>query len=214
MTDQSGPGDEDAARAAMRASGRQMQNARREAGLTQKRVADTITVTPATVRNWEAGRHEPPPRARERLAELYGTTVPSLMGWDENCHITGRAPFSRVEADPQRLRLGRHRASLSQENAAERSGISRATLGRYERGSIRPTRANLETLATLYGRPTRWFVPRIRTRPGSPPRPDIPGLQEDDVVDAYRAAQPDLPDKAVRSIADYIRFLHQREMQP
>ena len=218
MTVASRTGDGSDIRSALRTLGRRLQNARRQAGLTQRVVADELEVTPQTIRNWEAGRNEPPHRLRRQLADLYGATVPEIMGQDPAGHVAVLTPSSRVDVDPARLRLARQRASLSQEQVSEQAGISRATLGRYERGSNKPTRANLETLATLYGRPLTWFVPRGRMlRAGEaetsvPAAPATPLMHDDEVLEAYGTAQPDLPPEAVRSIADYIQFLHDREL--
>jgi DNA-binding XRE family transcriptional regulator len=40
-------------------SGRELMRLRKRLGLTQKQVADAISVTDQTVSNWEAGRFEP-----------------------------------------------------------------------------------------------------------------------------------------------------------
>ena len=174
MTAASRPEDGSDIQSALWPLGRRLQNARREAGLTQRVVADALEVTPQTIRNWEAGRHEPPNRLRRQLADLYGTTVPEIMEQDPAGHVAVLTPHSRVDVDDARLRLARQRASLSQEQVNEQSGISRSTLGRYERGSIKPTKANLETLATLYGRPLSWFVPRGRMLRAGPAETSVP----------------------------------------
>ena len=218
MTAASRPEDRSDIRSSLRALGRRLQNARREAGMTQRAVADQLEVTPQTIRNWEAGRHEPPDRSRRQLADLYGTSVPEIMGQDTTGLVAVLTPYSRVDVDPTRLRLARRRASLSLELASQQSGISSSTLGRYERGSIKPARANLEALATLYDRPLSWFVGRGHRKSAGQPETTvsapsaIPEMHVDDVMGAYSAAQPDLPPEAVRSIADYIRFLHDREL--
>ena len=38
----------------------QLKQARANAGLSQAQAADLLAVTPQTVKNWEAGRREPP----------------------------------------------------------------------------------------------------------------------------------------------------------
>lgn len=202
-------------RGMLRTMGRRLQNARRDADLTQRVVADRLEVTPQTVRNWESGRHEPPRRLRQQMAELYGLTTAKLFGQDDAGQIGSLAPHSRVDAEPRRLRLGRERAGLSQIDVAKRSAISRATIGRYERGEITPTRVNLETLAALYRRPIRWFIRQVPASRGREVTdlPSVPGLYADEVTEAYAFAQPDLTREAVRSIADYIGFLHDQELR-
>ena len=210
MTAASRPMDRSDPLSALRALGRRLQNARLQAGLTQRVVAGELEVTPQTIRNWEAGKNEPPHRLRRQLADLYGKTVPEIMGQDAAGHMWVLTPRSRLDVDPARLRLGRRRASLSQQEASEQSRISRSTLGRYERGSIKPTTENLEALATLYRRPFTWFVTQTPVQSAGPTGAD-PDMY-DEVLEAYSIAQPDLPQEALKSIADYIRFLHDREL--
>ena len=206
-------------RSGRQAMGRRLQNARREARLTQNAVAARLEVTPQTIRNWESGRHQPPQRLRQPLADLYGITRAELIGQDETDHLGSLMPYSRVDVAPARLKLGRERAGLSRWDTAERSGISHATIGRYERGSISPTKANLETLAALYGRPTRWFLRQERTRRTQTGTNNKKGGSttvrpyDDEVTEAYGMAQPDLTSESIRSIADYIRFLHDQELR-
>ena len=213
MSAASRPEDGSDIRSALKELGQRLRNARRETGLTQRVVADQLEVTTQTIRNWEDGRHEPAHRLRQRLADLYGTTVPEIMGQDATGLVAALTPYSRIDIDPTRLRLARRRALLSLEEASQQSGISSSTLGRYERGSIKPTRANLETLATLYRRTLTWFAPRGRMLGAEQAETSVPPLMHDDeVLEAYGIAQPDLPPEAVRSIADYIQFLHDREL--
>ena len=145
---------------AMRTMGRKLQNARRDAGLTQRDAGNKLEVTLETIRNWEAGRFEPNDQFKQRLPEIYNVNVPDLIRPDDLEQALGLTPYSRVRADPKRLKLGRTRASLTQKETAERSGISRSTLARYEAGTATPSRARVEILAALYGRPPSWFVPR------------------------------------------------------
>ena len=142
--------------------GRRLQNARRDARLTQRAVADKLEVTPQTIRNWESGRHEPPQRLRPTIADLYGVTQADILGQDTAGQLASPTPNSRVDVNPGRLKLGRERAGFTQGQASDRSGIGRSTILRYEHGTISPTRVNLETLAALYGRPTRWFMRQER----------------------------------------------------
>lgn len=200
----------------MRTMGRKLQDARRDAGLTQQDAARNLEVTPQTLRNWEAGNHEPNDQFKQRLSEIYNVNVPDLVRPDDPEQALGLTPYSRVHADPKRLKLGRNRASLTQEETAERSGISRSTLARYENGAATPSRANLEILATLYGRPASWFVPRERMRKAGKlvGTEDLKqsGPYDDEVTHAYGLAQPDLTSEAIKSIVDFIRFLHDQEL--
>ena len=62
------------------------QNLRRvrcQAGLTQQQLADRLHVTRQSVSSWELGRTEPDFETAGRLAEIFGTSVSSLLGEDE-----------------------------------------------------------------------------------------------------------------------------------
>ena len=114
---------------AMRTMGRKLQDARRDAGLTQQDAARNLEVTPQTLRNWEAGNHEPNDQFKQRLSEIYNVNVPDLVRPDDPEQALGLTPYSRVHADPKRLKLGRNRASLTQEETAERSGNQQVNAG-------------------------------------------------------------------------------------
>ena len=201
---------------AIRAAGRKLQDARREAGLTQPEAGGKIGVTPETIRNWEAGRFEPNNQFKQQLSEIYNVNVPELFRPDDPDEGLGLTPNSRVHADPKRLKLGRRRKRLTQEEAGERAGIGVSTLSRYENGVATPSRASLERLAALYGRPPIWFVPRERMRKAGKlvGTEDFKqsGPYDDEVTHAYGLAQPDLTTEAIKSIVDFIRFLHDQEL--
>ena len=62
------------------------QNLRRvrcQASLTQQQLADRLHVTRQSVSSWELGRTEPDFETAGRLAEIFGTSVSSLLGEDE-----------------------------------------------------------------------------------------------------------------------------------
>ena len=121
-------------------------------------------------------------------------------------------------ADPERLKIARQRSGLKQRQAAHQSGTCPETLGRYERGVATTSRANLESLADTYGVPAEWFIHRSSIHPQDETdntddsRPTRPGLRSGKVTEAYRLAQLDLSDDGVNSIADFILFLHDRQL--
>ena len=200
----------------MRTMGRKLQNARRDAGLTRRDARNKLGVSRGTMRNWETGRYEPNDQFKQRLAELYNVNIPDLIRPDDPEEALGLTRHSRIHTDPKRLKLGRTRASLSLEEAADRSGISRSTVARCEAGTAKPTRGNLEILAALYGRPASWFVPRERMRRAGKLVGQENSKQaepyDDEVTEAYGLAQPDLTNEAIRSIVNFIRFRHDQEL--
>ena len=197
---------------------RQLRNARTKAGLTQDEVAEKPEVTTQTVRNWEVGRREPSANHKEALSRTYDIQTAELVGLNNRKGLTAVAPFTRVVADPERLKIARQRSGLQQRQAANQSGMSPETLGRYERGVATPSKAKLESLASTYGVSPEWFIHRSsiqiqdETDSSNDSRPTRPGLRSDKVTEAYRLAQPDLSDDDVNSIADFILFLHDRQL--
>jgi transcriptional regulator with XRE-family HTH domain len=64
-----------------------------------------------------------------------------------------------------RLAALRHEHGWSLENLAERSGISRATLSRLERGETSPTASLLGRLCTAYGRTMSRLLAEVESEP-------------------------------------------------
>ena len=58
---------------------------------------------------------------------------------------------------PSRLHRARRESGLTQEEAAERTGVARNTVSRYELGRQAPSGRALLRLAAIYGKPMEWF---------------------------------------------------------
>jgi len=54
---------------------------RREQSLTQAGLAERLGIDPATVSRWERGLTTIPDWRKVELAEMFGVSVPWLMGW-------------------------------------------------------------------------------------------------------------------------------------
>ena len=199
-----------AKRNALTGLGTRLRAARENTGLTQQAVAERIGVSTQTLRNWEAGRHEPTQEAIARLASLYAVQLQGLRAEAPIPHdgTLLRNPNQRVRVDPQVLVQARREAGLPQAKAAEQSGIKESSLRRYEHGKARPTRATLRRLAIAYGKPTSWEDPEA----GPSETATIEPPHMDDVLRAYLKVQPDLDEESVGLIADFILFTHQRQM--
>lgn len=65
-----------------------------------------------------------------------------------------------------RITKARTHAGLNQSELAQKMGLSRNTLGRWESGANTPTEKNLQALAEATGVPVEWFYQDI---PASPP---------------------------------------------
>ena len=90
-----------AKQAALKAFGARLQEARNNTSLTQEDVADKLTVSTQTVRNWEAGRTEPSRSDKERLASLYNKPVEWFFADKEKAGSEEFSPLTpeQVEAN-------------------------------------------------------------------------------------------------------------------
>lgn len=75
---------------------------RMERGWNQKRIADELGVTPATVSNWEAGRKRPDVATTIKLANMFDVSLDYLVGRSDNrtaTHIyTGGKRWDDIKA--------------------------------------------------------------------------------------------------------------------
>lgn len=72
-----------------------------------------------------------------------------------------------VKTYGKKLREGRERAELSQREAAERLGVSQATLSRFESGETQPDFPTLHKMREAYGCKISELMPRNQY-PGAP----------------------------------------------
>ena len=211
--------------------GGRLRRARVRSGLTQIDVAHELGTTAQTVRNWETGKHEPPPATVKKLAERYRVNEKRLVeGLDSaivpSRPIPGRGfRYDRVVVDPDKLTEARNNAGLTQSRIAELTGLSLSTIRRYESRSanlLPPTTLaprTLETLATIYDKPAEWFTARgyftddERNRFMESVTPAASKEPHDDIVmETYHKAKPDLSDELKLRIANFIRFTHELEL--
>lgn len=106
--------------------------ARVRAGLTQAELARAVGVAGGErVSRWELGASSPSTAIRARLAKALGLDLEELLP-------------QRGPADLRRLRA---EAGLTLAELAERGGLSKGTIKRWEAGSGLPVRAPLDNVA-------------------------------------------------------------------
>ena len=127
-------------------------------------------------------------------------------------------PNNRVNAVPSRLVAARRQSGLTQEKVAERAGLSRTSIARYEAGLVSPSPVSLNMLAVLYDKPFAWFLDEGQVEQDSPEsESDQSSIETDrelvmnEASLALHSLERELSDEAIKSIADYIRFVHERE---
>ena len=111
-------------------------------------MAAAAAVPVSTVYNWEAGRARIPDRHLPPLADALGLDPTALRDLLLRAPVAG--PALRHHESP--LRRLRSRRGLTQDAAARHIGVSRHTLGGWERGTRPPLHA-LRHLAATYGVP-------------------------------------------------------------
>ena len=112
-----------------------------------------------------------------------------------------------------RLRQAREEAHLTGDLASERVGIDRVSLWRYETGRRKRIPIGiLARLADLYGKSVDWFLEDLSDLGVGPhSRAEDLDLVRNEASLTLRGVQNNLSGEAIRSIADYIRFVHDRE---
>ena len=70
----------------------------RENDVSRRRVAKEIGVHPTTVGRWESGISPIPDFRKQQLAELFGVSVPYLMGWENGNGDNGNGNGERAVA--------------------------------------------------------------------------------------------------------------------
>ncbi|MBT1542029.1 helix-turn-helix transcriptional regulator [Curtobacterium flaccumfaciens pv. flaccumfaciens] len=79
----------------------------------------------------------------------------------------GRIP-TWTQAD--RLRKARETVGMEQQQLADATGLSRTTVGKYERGEVKPRRSGLILWAMATGVPLSWIETGVETQ--NAPGPD------------------------------------------
>ena len=203
--------------------GNRLRTARIENNLTQAQAAEVVGTTAQTVRNWETARNEPPRWAITKLAERYNVTVESLLD-DLSSPLAPPSrqpgfPYDRVPVSGTKLSQARREAGLTQTNVAFMTGLNISAIRRYERELSNPPTRTLQILATLYGRPAGWFTSKGYFTSEEQQRFDAAATlrldeesQIDPVLATYTMVKDYLPGDAKRRIAEFIGFIHRRNL--
>ena len=222
----------DARRMALIHLGQRLRSARIRAGKTQSILAHFLNTSAQTVRNWEAGRNEPPPHAIEQLALLYSVHESDLLYGNYTWVAPPALPsdYHRAVVDPLRMTQARRLSKLTQEQVARLAGVSATSISRYERGVADPAIGTLDILADIYGVPVdllmysspytdeEWaHLQQSMGEPGAFRAADAfyeaNEANAETVLDAYHRAKADLSPEAETTIARFINFIHERELR-
>ena len=211
----------EAKKAALAQLGLRLKEARVQAGKVQRQAAELLGTTTQTVRNWEAGRREPPESAIRRLADFYSVPRRWLFQGNDIAVLppTPGIPYNRIVVDRSKMLQARQATGLTQSNVAVLTGISASAIGRYERGEANPEPDTLEALAAIYERPAQWFTLRgyftqeeLRHLEEEAAMSSYLGYYGPSVMDAYYEARPMLLPEDEATIVNFIRFIYERRL--
>ena len=139
--------------------GARLRRLRRGVKLTQTQVASRLQVTKQAVSNWEKGLHEPHPRHRCALADLYGVSVEEISRrYDFMPDNSQGQTYRRTDVDRLKLLEARLSLDLTQQQAGALAQLSSTVISHYENGDRIPSADSMLKLAAAYGKPLSWFM--------------------------------------------------------
>ena len=118
----------------------------------------------------------------------------------------------------QRLKQARVGAGLTQRQAGQAIGVDPNTIYSYETDRVNPSGPALHSLAHAYDKHYEWFFgegdqrqPEPESKAEQLPIEADRELVMNEASLALRSTGKELSDEAIRSIADFIRFVHEKE---
>ena len=109
-----------------------------------------------------------------------------------------------------KLRQARLLSGYTVERAADAIDTSTTSIWRYESGQRRPSGPTLHALAALYGTSVDWFFGEDEQQPEHSIEADRELVMNEAQL-ALRSTSDELSNEAISDIADYIRFVRERE---
>lgn len=122
---------------------------RRERGLSQEQLADAAGVSRSAIGMWESGHSQPDGLTLVRLASALGVSADELLGKpaEEKDGEEGSGGGTSFSA---KLRELRRRAGMTQGALADKIGVERSSVGKYETGTV-PSFEVLQNISGVFG---------------------------------------------------------------
>lgn len=126
---------------------------REQKGWNKQTLAQQVGVAPATVGNWERGKHACRERYIKLLAQAFGCTVDELT---DGAQITTKARHiseTTSQPLPKANAIDQHRKAceLTVKELAQRMNVSANTINRWENGNVMPSAQKVLLLAQTLG---------------------------------------------------------------
>lgn len=124
--------------------GEKIRKVRTDKGLTQKQLADRMSVTQSHVWQYENGLVKPSDKQVKKFADALGVSVKELLSVEENNKTENESIAMTVG---ERIREIRQKAGLTQKQLADRMGVTPSQIGQYERGLVNPSNTQIKKFA-------------------------------------------------------------------
>lgn len=119
-------------------------------GMTQKELADKLSISSSTIGMYEQGRREPDLNTISKIANVFNVTVGYLVGtekFDSN-HFTEKNVIANLSDRIKSLRLS---ANMTQTEFGEKFGIVKSTVSLYESGKSTPNDEIKKQICDYFG---------------------------------------------------------------
>ncbi len=123
--------------------GKKIELLREDGGMSQGELAKVLGVTRQTVSKWEADVCRPKANVLQALCSLFGVDMSYFTGSED-------LPPQQIGTLGEFIRKLRRRAKLSQEQFAERMGVSRQMISLWETDEVKPRAGMLQKLGECF----------------------------------------------------------------
>lgn len=125
--------------------GQKIKATRKNAGLTQKELAQKMGLSFQSIAQWENDLRKPKIETLKKIADALECPIDTFTADDLSEEIPSPELISKKIHDC------RTAAGLTQQELAEKIGLDGATIGKYERGILRPKSETLKKIADVLG---------------------------------------------------------------
>lgn len=125
--------------------GQKIKATRKNAGLTQKELAQKMGLSFQSIAQWENDLRKPKIETLKKIADALECPIDTFTVDDLSEEIPSPELISKKIHDC------RTAAGLTQQELAEKIGLDGATIGKYERGILRPKSETLKKIADVLG---------------------------------------------------------------
>lgn len=124
---------------------------RKACDMSQKELANKLSISPSTVGMYEQGRREPDLETVKKIASLFGVTTDYLLGAEGDTMGTEETINEITQRVGRNIRSIREQAGLSQDEFAEGFSVKQPTVANWETGKRQPDLNMLIQIAQFGG---------------------------------------------------------------